>query len=65
MTIFFGNPRQGDENQALCFLQRFQTREEAKKIIFDYIELFYNRQRKHSYLSYKSPVEYEMLARVT
>lgn len=41
--------------------ERYQTRDEAKKSIFDYIEVFYNRQRKHSYLGYKSPAEYEKL----
>ncbi|MBL4833969.1 MAG: IS3 family transposase, partial [Pseudomonas sp.] len=26
---------------------------------FDYIEIFYNRQRRHSYLDYMTPFEYE------
>lgn len=42
--------------------QRYKTREEAKKAIFDYVELFYNRQRLHSSLGYKSPVQFEMAA---
>ena len=42
--------------------ERYQTREEAKISVFDFIEVFYNRQRKHSYLGYKSPEQYEMLA---
>lgn len=37
----------------------YQTREEARSVLFDYIEVFYNRQRKHSYLGYQSPVNYE------
>jgi transposase InsO family protein len=37
----------------------YQTREEAKASIFEYIEVFYNRQRRHSSLGYKSPAEYE------
>jgi putative transposase len=37
----------------------YQTREEAKASIFEYIEVFYNRQRRHSTLGFKSPVEYE------
>ena len=39
----------------------FATREEAKKAIFEYIELFYNRKRRHSSLGYLSPLEYEKL----
>ena len=38
----------------------YWTREEAKTDITDYIERFYNRKRRHSYLSYISPVEYEL-----
>lgn len=38
---------------------RFQTREEAKQTIFEYIEVFYNRQRAHSSIGYISPMEYE------
>jgi len=37
----------------------YQTRQEAKTAIFEYIEVFYNRQRRHSYLDYLSPVEFE------
>jgi len=37
----------------------FRKRCEAKSSLFQYIELFYNRQRKHSYLNYLSPVEFE------
>lgn len=35
------------------------TRSEAKESIFEYIEIFYNRQQRHSYLGHVSPVEYE------
>lgn len=37
----------------------YRTRAEARAAIFDYIEIFYNRQRKHSYLDYQSPVDFE------
>jgi putative transposase len=37
----------------------YYTRLEAKRSLFEYIEVFYNRQRRHSYLGYVSPVEYE------
>jgi putative transposase len=38
---------------------KFKNREEARKIIFDYIEVFYNRIRIHSAINYLSPVDYE------
>jgi len=38
---------------------KFCCREEAKSSIFEYIEVFYNRQRAHSFLGYLSPEEYE------
>jgi putative transposase len=40
---------------------RFKTREEAKHVIFEYIEVFYNRIRIHSANNYLSPVEYETM----
>jgi transposase InsO family protein len=39
----------------------YHTREDAKKAIFEYIELFYNRKRRHSALGYISPIEFEKL----
>lgn len=42
----------------LIYLERFQTREEARRAIFDYIEVFYNRKRRHAALGYVSPVNY-------
>ena len=41
------------------YFECYQTREQAKASIFEYIEVFYNNQRKHSYLNYLSPVEFE------
>lgn len=40
---------------------RFQSRDQARRAIFEYIEVFYNRQRLHSALDYQSPVEFENL----
>ncbi|HVZ39823.1 MAG TPA: IS3 family transposase, partial [Candidatus Kapabacteria bacterium] len=33
-----------------------------RQAIFEYIEVFYNRQRRHSTLSYLNPVEFEATA---
>ena len=38
---------------------RYRTRDEARADIFDYIECFYNRKRRHSYVGYISPVDFE------
>jgi len=37
----------------------YRTREEARQSLFEYIEVFYNRRRRHSFLGYVSPVEFE------
>ena len=44
--------------------ERFKTRDDARRSIFEYIEVFCNRQRKLSTLGYKSPVEFEKLVKV-
>jgi transposase InsO family protein len=43
----------------LIYWERFETRDEARTKIFDYIEVWYNRQRLHSSLGYQTPVEFE------
>ena len=40
------------------------SREFTERLIFDYIEVFYNRKRKHSTLGYMSPYQYELVNRV-
>ena len=44
----------------LVYHERFKTRAEANQSIFEYIEVFYNRQRLHSTNDYMSPVNYEL-----
>ena len=39
--------------------QRWTTRLELANAIFDYLEIFHNRQRRHSALGYLSPIEFE------
>lgn len=43
----------------LVYQEHYATREEAKRSIFEYIEVFYNRQRLHSALGYQSPEAFE------
>ena len=43
----------------LVHLTDFATREQARAEVFDYIEVFYNRQRRHSSLGYLSPAAFE------
>lgn len=39
----------------------YETREEAKASIFEYIEVYYNRQRSHSANGYEAPLVFEMM----
>jgi transposase InsO family protein len=39
--------------------ERYETREQARRSIFEYIEVFYNRQRLHSSIGYQSPEAFE------
>lgn len=41
------------------YWQRYLTRDEARKSIFEYIECYYNTKRMHSFLGYMSPQEFE------
>lgn len=43
--------------------QRWKTRVELAQAIFDYLEIFHNRQRRHSVLDMRTSIEYEALAR--
>jgi putative transposase len=40
----------------------YTTRSEARASVFDYIERFYNRIRRHSALGYQSPEQFEQAA---
>jgi transposase InsO family protein len=49
----------GTLKRELVYHRHYATREDATRDIFEYIEVFYNRQRRHSTLGYHSPAEYE------
>jgi transposase InsO family protein len=45
----------------LIYFENYRTREDAKNSIFEYIEVYYNRDRMHSTLNYYSPVQFEQM----
>jgi putative transposase len=49
----------GTLKRELLYHRHYATREDAKQDIFEYMEVFYNRKRRHSTLGYDSPAEYE------
>jgi len=49
----------------LVQFETYRTRAEAKQSIFEYIEIFYNRIRKHSALGYRSPAQFEQHLNLT
>ena len=61
MESFFASLKKEHVHQA-CF----RTHEEAKAAVFDYVEVFYNRQRLHSGVGYRTPAEarVNMMSRV-
>ena len=54
MESFFGTLK-----KELVHHKRYRTRAEARQDIFEFIEVFYNRERLHSSLGYMSPAAYE------
>jgi len=45
----------------LIYWNSYRTRQEAKSSIFSFIEIFCNRRRRHSFLNYFSPFDFELL----
>ena len=43
----------------LIYPRRFDSREQARREVSEYIEVFYNNRRRHSSLGYVSPAEFE------
>jgi putative transposase len=54
MESFFGSLK-----SEWVYGKRYATRDEARKDVFKYIEMFYNRKRRHATLGYVSPAAYE------
>ncbi|MCX6153084.1 MAG: integrase core domain-containing protein [Candidatus Kapabacteria bacterium] len=49
----------------LVYFEQYQSRKEAELSIFEYIEGFYNRNRKHSSLKYLSPDQFEFMKNIS
>jgi putative transposase len=49
----------GTLKRELVHREAYAGRDEARRSVFEYIEVFYNRRRRHSTLGYRSPVEFE------
>jgi transposase InsO family protein len=43
----------------LIYRQSWATRAKVRRAVFEFVEVFYNRQRLHSSLKYMTPAEYE------
>jgi transposase InsO family protein len=56
MESFYGTLK-----KELVYFETYHTRKEARRSIFEYIEMLYNRTRRHSALGYKSPMIFESL----
>ena len=49
-----------EEKKERIYRRKYESIEDVKRDVFDYIEMFYNRRRLHSVLRYMSPVEYRL-----
>ena len=54
----------GTLKKELVHHRRYRTRDEATQDIFEYVEVFYNRMRRHSTLGYHSPAAFEAMTAV-
>jgi len=60
VETFFGTLK-----SELVYFHNYRTKAEAKQSIFEYIEIYYNRYRRHSALDYMSPFEFESKMKLT
>ena len=58
MESFFGSLKEECVGSVI-----YQSHEQARQILFEYLEVYYNRQRRHSTLGYVSPLVYEQLGK--
>ena len=58
MESFFGSLKEECVGNAI-----YSSHEQARQSLFEYLEVYYNRQRRHSSLGYVSPLTYEQMAK--
>jgi putative transposase len=56
-SFFWSLKEEGVGNQV------YSSQEQAKQALFEYLEMYYNRQRRHSTLGYVSPLVYEQMGK--
>ena len=49
----------GSLKNELVYHEDYKTRTDARQSVFEYVEVFYNRKRRHAFLNYMTPVDYE------
>jgi putative transposase len=59
MTMRLSRASSAHLKNELVHDRQYSTRDEARTEIFEFIEVFYNRQRLHQSLAYVSPAEFE------
>ena len=60
-TRMYNNKKHPSLKVKEVYGQTYDMRQEAKSSLFEYIEIFYNRKRRHSYLGLVSPKDFEYM----
>jgi hypothetical protein len=50
-----------DNSEIVFWLQSTRQRDQARASLFEYMEVFYNRQRRHTAIGYEAPLTFEVL----
>jgi putative transposase len=50
----------GSFKKEWLYRRSYSNEKELRQLVFEYIEVWYNKKRRHSSLDYKSPIEYKL-----